>query len=186
MVIAQGDFVSLPLRGTTPEPHFGRGIDVKFVTSIGENDGTDVPSFHHQMIPTRKLMQFLSDNLPDEGQPADARKVFVHTVITQMVGGINVIDQNARFVVLNAARNRCRFESLADTIDIFCSNSLFENMPSDRAVDSAGVNVHNAKPAGELARNTAFSRGSRAIDCDYLIKIWLNRMHRAKGLDFSR
>ena len=147
-MITQGDFVSLALRGTTPEPHSGRGIKIKFVTSIGENDGTDVPSFDHQISRAREFMQLLPDNFADNGNPANARNLFVHTIITQTGGRIDVIDQHARFTVSNAAHDRCRFERLRDTIDVFCSDSLFENMPGDRSIDGAGINVHKPHPTG--------------------------------------
>ena len=51
-------------------------------------------------------MQFLRDNLADRREPANAGNAFVHTIVTQVASGIEVIHQYARLAVLNAARDR--------------------------------------------------------------------------------
>ena len=57
------------------------------------------------MVP-RTLMQVLSNNFADRRQLANARNIFVHTIVAQMRHRIGIIDQDARLVVLNAAGNR--------------------------------------------------------------------------------
>ena len=104
-MIANCDFVAFPLRGTTPETHLRRSINIKFVMGLGEDYGADVPPFYDQVVVPRTLMQLLSNNLADQRQLANAGNTFVHTIVAQMLHRIDIIDQDARLAVLKAAGN---------------------------------------------------------------------------------
>ena len=60
-------------------------------------------------------------------------------------------------------------------------NPVFEEVPGDRSVNRARVDVDKAEPARERSRNTTFTRGSWAINRDYSMKISLRRVHEMLG-----
>src|SRR4029077_7786598 len=116
--ITQSDRVAFPLCSTTPETHLRRSINIKFIRRLGEHDRANVPPFHYYVVIAGAFMQFLSDNLANQRQSADVSNAFVHTIVTQMIHGIDIIDQNARLTVPETARNRRRLESLRDAFGI--------------------------------------------------------------------
>src|SRR5881396_3124356 len=179
-MITQRDFIALALCCPTLKTHFRRGINVKFVRSIGENDRTDVSSFHDQIIVACILMQLTPDNLPNHRQPADARNIFVHTIITEMFCWIDAIDQDAQLGVPKTARNRYLFEGSADAVGIFDMDPFLEDMPGDRSVDGTGINIDKTEPPGEFSRDTALARGSRTINRDHLLKNLPRGMHETE------
>src|SRR5207244_468592 len=104
-MITQRDFIALALCCPALKTHFRRGINIKFVRSIGENDRTDISSFHDQIIVACILMQLAPDNLPNHWQPADARNIFVHAIITEMFCRIDAIDLYEQVGVEKTDRN---------------------------------------------------------------------------------
>src|SRR5438094_8569017 len=94
-----------------------------------------------------------------------------------MVCCIHIIDNNVRLAVSNAGRNRCWLESLRDAVDLFCRNPVFEEMPADRSVNRARVDVDKTESVRERSRDTTFARGSWAINRDHSMKISLRRVH---------
>src|SRR6266403_1921574 len=65
-------------------------------------------------------------------------------------------------------------------------DAFFEDVPGDRTINGARIDVNKTEPPGELSRHAAFSRGSRTINRDYPMKISLRRVHRIGGPQFSR
>jgi len=105
-MIAHRDFVTLPLCGTALQTHRRRSINIKFIRRVWKNDRTNIPTFDDQVELARKLMQFLRDNLANQRKPADAGNVLVYAMIAQVVRGIEIINDDARLVVLKTAYDR--------------------------------------------------------------------------------
>src|SRR2546430_1517945 len=97
----------------------------------------------------------------------DARNVFIYTIITQEFPGIHVINQNARLIVLQAACDVGCLKGASDTLVFFQMDFPLQDVPGDRSINGAGVNVHKSQLSGELSCDTAFSRGRRAINGNY-------------------
>jgi hypothetical protein len=160
------------LCGATLETHLRRSIKVKFVGRVGKNDRTNIPAFHDQIVALRVLVQFLGDNLANHRELTDARNPFVYTVITQVLPGIHVIDQNARLIVLQAACDLGCLKGPSDTLVFFRMDFLLQDVPGDRSINGARINVHKSQFPSERSCDTAFSRGRRAINGDYPMKLF--------------
>src|SRR6266513_1561741 len=105
-MIAHGDFVTLPFCGTALQTHRRRSINIKFIRRVWKNDRTNIPTFDDKVVLARKLMQFLRDNLANQRKSADAGNVFVYAMIAQVVREIDIINDDARLVVLKTACDR--------------------------------------------------------------------------------
>ena len=171
--ITNRDFVTLSLCGPTLETHLRRSINVKFVGRVGKNDRTNIPAFHDQIVALCLVVQFLRNNLPDHRELTDACNAFVHTIIAQVLTGIHVVNQNARLIVLQAARDVGCPKGSSDPIVFFRIDFLLQDVPGDRSINGARVNVHKSQVPGEFLRDTAFSGGRRAINGDYPMRTCL-------------
>jgi hypothetical protein len=110
---------------------------VELVRRIGENDRPNVSSLNHHVMPVGAVMKFLRNDLAHTRQSANARNRFVHTIITQMVGRVFVIDQNARLVVLNSA-GKCRYiQCSGNEMAFLWLDAFLQEIPGDRPIKSA-------------------------------------------------
>src|ERR1700746_851631 len=95
-----------------------------------------------------------------------------------MAGGIDIIDQDSRLAVLNAAGKFRVLKSVVHALAIFCMDAFFQEVPGDCSINGSRVHVDKAEPIGKLSRDTAFSRSGLAINGNYPVKISLSRAHR--------
>jgi hypothetical protein len=91
--------------------------------------------------------------------------------------GFHVVNQNARLIVLQAAREVGCPKGSSDPIAFFRVNFLLQDVPGDCSVNGARVNVHKSQASGEFLRDTAFSRGRRTINGDYPMRTLPGRVH---------
>src|SRR5206468_10182864 len=69
-----------------------------------------------------------------------------------------------------------------DAVAIFCTDAFLQQVPGDRSINSTGIDVDKAEPAGKLSRDTAFPRSSRTVNGNLPMEISLERAHRVEGL----
>jgi hypothetical protein len=94
--------------------------------------------------------------------------------------GIHATNQNARLIVLQAARDACHPKGSRDTIAFFRMDLLLQDVPGDCSINGARINVHKSQAPGELSRDTAFSGGRRAINGNYPMTTWLGSVHKLR------
>jgi hypothetical protein len=84
-----------------------------------------------------------------------------------MLGGIDVVHNDARFAVFNNACKRWRTQRLSDALAFLRPNSVLEEMPGDRSINRTRVDVDKTELSRKLPRNAALPRGSRTINGDH-------------------
>jgi hypothetical protein len=102
-------------------------------------------------------MQFLRNNLANHRELTNACNAFVYTVITQVLPGIHVINQNPRLIVLEAGCDAGRLKGSSDAIAFYRLDFLLQDVPGDCSINGARINVHKSQAPGELLRDAAFS-----------------------------
>jgi hypothetical protein len=86
-----------------------------------------------------------------------------------MLGGIDVVHNDARFAVFNNACKRCRIQRLSDALALLQPNSVLKEMPGDRSIDCTRVDVDKSELSCKLPRNAALPRGSGTINGDHTV-----------------
>ena len=120
----------------------------------------------------RVLVQFLRDNLANHGELTDACNVFVYTIITQVLPGIHVVNQNARLIVLQVTCDGGCLKGASDTLVFFRVDFLLKDVPGDRSINGPRINVDKSQSPSEPSCDTAFSRSRRAVDGNYPMKLF--------------
>src|SRR4029077_20887237 len=93
----------------------------------------------------------------------------VHTVVTQMLGGINGIHNDARLAISNNAFEGCWIQRLRDALVLIGPDPVLKKMPGDRSIDCARVDVNKSELSSKLPRDAALSRGSRTVNGNHTV-----------------
>ncbi len=118
----------------------------------------------------------------DSGHATDVRDTFVHAVVTQVIRRIDIIDQDARLIVLKVAGDLGRLDSLDDAGGISRAYPLLQDMPRERPIDRPRIHVGKTQSAGKPSRDATFSGGRWAINSDDAMRRLRNEMHDARQL----
>src|SRR5207253_11303878 len=84
---------------------------------------------------------FVDDNFADTANAADAGNTFVHPILAQVIRWIDVLDEDARLVILKVASNPRGLDSLSDAHGVTRIYSLSKDVPGNRAINRARIHV---------------------------------------------
>src|SRR5262249_15091371 len=95
---------------------------------------------------------------------ADSGNIFIHPIFTEILCRIDVIDQNTRLVVFEAAVDPGGFDGPRDPVGVACVYSFLQDMPGDGTINFARIHIGEAEASRKLARNAAFPGRGGAIN----------------------
>jgi hypothetical protein len=88
----------------------------------------------------------------------------VDAIVTEMLGGIDTINQNPGTVVSKIAIDARSLEQARNGVSVARGNCVLQYMPGHGTVHRAGIYVIETDLFRELARDAAFAGRGRAID----------------------
>src|SRR5437016_1114772 len=118
------------------------------------------------------MAHFVDDNFADTANAADAGNTFVHPILPQVIRWIDVLDEDARLVILKVASNPRGLDSLSDAHGVTRIYSLSKDVPGNRAINRARIHIGKPESPRKLARDTALPGSGRAINRNDAIKIF--------------
>ena len=163
-MVASGDCIALTLRGPSAEANVRRSIDVKLIRCFGENDGANVPAFHHNITIIRVSAHFCDKDFANTRDAANERNFGVHRFVTEMWGGIEAVNRDPGRVAVEIAIEARSLEQARNGVTITRRDSVLQYMPGYSAIHGAGIHIIETDLFREHPRDAALAGRSRAID----------------------
>ena len=163
-MVASGYCIALTLRDPPAEADVRRSIDVKLVWRFGENDGANVPAFHHKVTIVRVSAHFCDKDFADPRDAANERNFGVHTIVTEMWGGIDTVNQDPGRIAVEIAIEARSPEQVRNGVTVTRRDCVLQYMPGHSAIHGAGIDVIETDLFREHPRHAAFAGRRRAVD----------------------
>jgi hypothetical protein len=165
--VAVLDDVGFALRAAALGADFGVGVDVEFVGRLREDDRADVAAFHDERGLLGEGLLLRDEEFPDGADLRDLRDAFVDAGLADMREGIDSGDAEGEFAVMEEGFHLNGGDFAGDGVGIGERDVFLLHVPGDAAVHEAGVDVGVADTLAKCAGESAFARGSSAVDGDY-------------------
>ena len=120
----------------------------------------------------RATAHFVDGNFADTANAADVGNTFVHPILAQVIRWIDVVDEDARLVILKMTSNPRGLDSANDAHGVARVYPLSKNVPGNRAINRARIQKGKPESPRKLVRDTALPGSGRAINRNDAIKIF--------------
>ena len=118
------------------------------------------------------MAHFVDYNVADTSNGADAGNTFIHSILAQVIRWIDVVDEDARLVILKMASNPGRLDSLGDAHGVARIYPVLKDVPGDRAINRTRIHIGKPESPRKLAGDTALPGSGRAINRNDAIRIF--------------
>ncbi|MFA7345180.1 MAG: hypothetical protein WC003_12825 [Terrimicrobiaceae bacterium] len=164
--IAGGNVVGFPLCKTPLLADLNGGVQEKFERGIWENGCSNVPPFNNARAVRREVLQLAIYAISHEGMGGDGCNGCIHFSTSEIEGAF--IPSNGELNVVLMKRDR-QFQGGYQSFDFLLrrwTDLRFQNGPSERSVEEAGIHRHNPEFIGQERSQRALAGGCRTIDGD--------------------